>query len=354
MVKHKTLAFFIPHLGCPHRCSFCDQRTISGVQSLPTPERVAHDCEEMRTRTPGLENAEIAFFGGSFTAVDTAYQTALLEAVQPFLGKGNFDGVRISTRPDAIDPTVLERLRAYHVTAVELGAQSMSDVVLQKNGRGHTAQAVRTASAQIRAAGFSLGLQQMTGLYGSTLADEYETLYQLLACQPETLRIYPTVVLKGTDLAQLWGTPGYPCITEEEMLDFCADALDICEKAGVRVIRLGLHDSPGLHENVVGGYYHPAYREMVESRRYLRVLLHAAQEENTSALEVVTERGTQSKLIGQHAINRKKLADRGISLLVRESAEMMHGFVQINGKRYCTAACIEERREGTCMRTEHG
>jgi len=175
----------------------------------------------------------------------------------------------------------------------------------------------------------------MTGLYGSTLADEYKTLYQLLACQPETLRIYPTVILKGTDLAQIWGKTGYPCITQEEMLDFCADALCICEKAGVRVIRLGLHDSPGLHENYVGGYYHPAYREMVESRLYLRILFRAVQEESTSNLQVITAKGTQSKLIEQHSANRKELANRGISLFVRESAEIPHGFAQINGKRYC-------------------
>lgn len=132
MAKHKTLAFFIPHLGCPHRCSFCDQRAISSAQNPPAPESVAKACDEMLAKTPNLQNAEIAFFGGSFTAVDTAYQTALLEVVQPFLEKGKFDGIRISTRPDAIDATILERLQIYHVTAIELGAQSMFDDVLQK------------------------------------------------------------------------------------------------------------------------------------------------------------------------------------------------------------------------------
>ena len=184
MAKHKTLAFFIPHRGCPHQCSFCDQRTISGTVHAPEPEEITQTCREMLERSGTLESAEIAFFGGSFTAVEPAYQTALLEAAQPFLGTGKFSGIRISTRPDAVDAAVLERLKAYHVTAVELGAQSMCDRVLRLNARGHDAQAVRTASAMLRQAGFSLGLQQMVGLYGSTLQDEYDTLEQLLACRP--------------------------------------------------------------------------------------------------------------------------------------------------------------------------
>lgn len=243
MAQHKTLAFFIPHRGCPHQCSFCDQRTISGTVQAPTPEEVTQTCQAMLERSGSLESAEIAFFGGSFTAVEPAYQIALLEAAQPFLGEGMFSGIRISTRPDAVDSAVLERLERYHVTAVELGAQSMCDHVLYQNERGHDAQAVRQASAMLRERGFSLGLQQMVGLYGSTLQDEYDTLEQLLACQPETLRIYPTAVLEGTKLAEYYFRGGYPQLSQEEVLDYCADALCRCHHAGVRVIRLGLHDT---------------------------------------------------------------------------------------------------------------
>ena len=113
MAKHKTLAFFIPHRGCPHQCSFCDQRTISGTVHAPEPEEITQTCREMLERSGTLESAEIAFFGGSFTAVEPAYQTALLEAAQPFLGTGKFSGIRISTRPDAVDAAVLERLKGY-------------------------------------------------------------------------------------------------------------------------------------------------------------------------------------------------------------------------------------------------
>lgn len=325
MAQHKTLAFFIPHRGCPHQCSFCDQRTISGTVQAPTPEEVTQTCQAMLERSGSLESAEIAFFGGSFTAVEPAYQIALLEAAQPFLGEGMFSGIRISTRPDAVDSAVLERLERYHVTAVELGAQSMCDRVLYQNERGHDAQAVRQASAMLRERGFSLGLQQMVGLYGSTLQDEYDTLEQLLACQPETLRIYPTAVLEGTKLAEYYFRGGYPQLSQEEVLDYCADALCRCHHAGVRVIRLGLHDTPSLREHLLAGDFHPAYGELAESRLYLRQLKAAAADCGKTELFVETAPRTMSKVLGQHGCNRKALAEQGVSLRVRENAAVAAG-----------------------------
>lgn len=334
MVKHKTLAFFIPHRGCPHQCSFCDQRTISGTQNAPEPMEIAQTCREMLERSAPLESAEIAFFGGSFTAVETEYQISLLEATQPFLGAGKFQGIRISTRPDAIDWEVLERLKQYHVTAIELGAQSMSDAVLTANARGHTAQAVRDASAAIRSAGFSLGLQQMVGLYGSTLADEYDTLEELLRCRPDTMRIYPTVVLEGTKLAECCQDGVYPVLTQEEVLEFCADALCRCAQEGVRVIRLGLHDTPSIRERMIAGYYHPAYRELVESRLYRRVLEQAAEDDGKLELFVETAPGTLSKLLGQHGCNRKWLAERGVTLKAVETTDVLSGKLRVGKRSY--------------------
>lgn len=334
MAKHKTLAFFIPHRGCPHQCSFCDQRTISGTQNAPEPAEIAQTCREMLECSAPLESAEIAFFGGSFTAVETEYQIALLEAAQPFLGAGKFQGIRISTRPDAIDGEILERLKQYHVTAIELGAQSMSDAVLTANARGHTAQAVRDASAAIRSAGFSLGLQQMVGLYGSTLADEYDTLEELLRCRPDTMRIYPTVVLEGTKLAECCQDGIYPVLTQEEVLEFCADALCRCAKEEVRVIRLGLHDTPSIRERMIAGYYHPAYRELVESRLYRRVLEQAAEERGKPELFVEIAPGTMSKLLGQHGCNRKWLAERGVTLKAVETSNVLSGRLRVGKRLY--------------------
>lgn len=288
----------------------------------------------MLERSAPLESAEIAFFGGSFTAVETDYQIALLEAVQPFLGMGKFQGIRISTRPDAIDEEILARLKQYHVTAIELGAQSMSDAVLSANERGHTAQDIRDASAAIRHAGFSLGLQQMVGLYGSTLEDEYSTLRQLLQCKPDTLRIYPTVVLEGTKLAEYWHAGIYQMLHADTVLDFCADALRCCAMAGVRVIRLGLHDEPSIRERMAAGYYHPAYRELVEARLYLHALEQAAIDCGKTELFVKTAPRTMSKVLGQRGCNRKWLAEHGVTLKVMETMEVSSDEIVVCEKRY--------------------
>ena len=241
-MKNKgNIAIFVSHAGCPHQCSFCDQRKISAAQQIPTLEQVQEICRQAIAHPRRPKQLEIAFFGGSFTAIPEKEQNALLEAVQPFLAMEGVTGIRISTRPDCITPEILQRLQQLHVTAIELGAQSMQDAVLQKNHRGHTAQDVRNAAKWITDAGFSLGLQMMIGLDGSTPEQERETLRELLALHPDALRIYPLVVLKGTKLAERVQNGSFVLYDWETVLELCADALCACQQQGVRVIRCGLH-----------------------------------------------------------------------------------------------------------------
>lgn len=174
----------------------------------------------------------------------------------------------------------------------------------------------------------------MVGLYGSTLQDEYDTLEQLLLCQPETLRIYPTVVLAGTRLAEYCQPGVYPALSQEEVLDYCADALCRCHAAGVRVIRLGLHDTPSLRQNMIAGYFHPAYGELVESRLYLRQLQKAAADCGKPELFVETALRTMSKVLGQCGCNREALAKQGITLRVQESAAVLSGTFLTDGRCY--------------------
>ena len=129
---------------------------------------------------------------------------SLLQAAKPYIGPEGFAGIRLSTRPDAIDPPILKLLQSYGVSAIELGVQSMSDRVLQANGRGHTAEDVRQAARLIRQAGFALGLQMMTGLYESTIEDDWNTAREIAALSPQTVRIYPTITIRGTELADLY------------------------------------------------------------------------------------------------------------------------------------------------------
>ena len=203
-MKRSNISVFVPHLGCPHNCSFCDQKAISGHSGVPTAEEIGLAvAAAVSSGRLDAANSEIAFFGGSFTAIDRSLMVSLLSSGYEQVKRHRLHGIRISTRPDAIDEEILEILLRFGVTSIELGAQSMDDEVLRLNMRGHTAQDVVNASKMIRERGISLGLQMMTGLYGSTAEKDKKTAERLAELYPDTMRIYPTVVMKNTYLQYL-------------------------------------------------------------------------------------------------------------------------------------------------------
>lgn len=315
-MKHGNLAFFVPHQGCPHQCSFCSQRTITGQCHIPSPQEVAQTVERALSGAPGNRTLEIAFFGGSFTAIPVEIQMALLGAALPYVQRGQVAGIRLSTRPDAVDEEILLRLKRFGVTAIELGAQSMREEVLQNNQRGHTAQQVRQASAAIRAMGFSLGLQMMVGLDGDTAAGAWQTARELAALHPDTMRIYPTVVLPGTPLAERFLRGEYVPMTLETAVSLCAGLLDYFEEKGIRVIRLGLHSSPELERERLAGPWHPAFRELCESRRFFtRISATLEQEAPSGAWEIAVHPSCLSKAVGQRRANVQALAERGYDVV---------------------------------------
>lgn len=273
-MKHKNIAIFVPHAGCPHKCSFCDQNTITSQQTLPRAADVERICKQAFAEIGDLSETEIAFFGGSFTAIPRAYMLELLDAAKPFAARCK--GIRISTRPDCIDAKILSVLKAHHVTAIELGAQSLDDEVLRLNGRGHTAQDVRDASALIRGNGFELGLQIMPGLYGASSCSDMETREAVLAIRPDTVRIYPVVILQGTRLGELYASGAYQPRPFDRMVEEVACAMEDFMDEGIRIIKVGLHASEFVAGNALGGYYHPAFRELCESRIYRRRMETAA------------------------------------------------------------------------------
>lgn len=267
-MKHSNLSIFVPHAGCPQQCSFCNQKIISGAQHAPTSDDVHRICRQAMYEVHDKTNCEIAFFGGSFTAIDKSYMISLLEAAKCYIGSDGFRGVRISTRPDFIDRDILKLLRAYGVTSIELGAQSMKNHVLEANGRGHTSEDVYNASALIREYGFELGLQMMVGLYRSSIYDERKTAQRIMKIHPDTVRIYPVVVLKGTKLADLYESGKYKLMPFDEVVEFCAYMLEEFDIKGIDVIKCGLHASDGVEGEMVAGYYHPAFKELCEGLIY--------------------------------------------------------------------------------------
>lgn len=261
------------------------------------------------------KEAEIAFFGGSFTAIDRDYMLSLLSAAQPFLDV--FYGIRISTRPDYIDEEVLSVLKNHGVTAIELGAQSMDNSVLELNERGHTAEDVFAASRLIQSCGFSLGLQMMTGLYGSTPEKDMFTAEQFVKIKPETVRIYPTVIMKNTALADFFSSGAYVPYTLDESVDLCAGLILLFAKADIKLIRLGLHYSDSLVENSLGGNYHPAFKELCENKIFFDSFLKKARQLDTKHVTVTLHPKSLSKFVGQKKCNLERLGAMGYTPQLR-------------------------------------
>lgn len=302
---------FIPHLGCPYACVYCDQRRISG-QHGPVSEALVEQAVESAAALPRTgARRQLAFYGGSFTAIPARKQIRLLIPAKAAIDRGEIDCIRLSTRPDAIDPETLDRLRTYGVETIELGAQSMDDEVLRLSGRGHTASDVAAASEMIRAAGFRLVLQMMTGLPGDTPDRAIETARRLISLRPDGVRIYPTVIVRGTELHELWLAGRYREHTVEDAVSICAKLVPLFERAGIEVIRVGLDPTEELSGGeAVAGAYHPALGELVRSRIWLdkaRGLLKDLPRGSAVVLGAPPEK--LSQVIGQRRGNVRALIE---------------------------------------------
>ena len=303
--RESIIPVFVPHLGCPNDCVFCNQRRISG-STVPAAARDVDKAIENAAALPRTgAKRQLAFYGGSFTAIPIHEQTALLAAAKAHLDAGDIDSIRLSTRPDAIDGAVLKRLAEYGVETVELGAQSMCDEVLRLAGRGHTARDVENASRMIKAAGFRLILQMMTGLPGDSIGCSVDTARRIIALEPDGVRIYPTVIVRDTALYDLWQAGRYKEHTVEDAVEYCARIVPLFEVAGIPIIRLGLNPTEELSSGAAaGGAYHPALGELVKSRIMLQkaqVLLAGVEPGSTVVLGVAAPK--LSQMIGQHRGN---------------------------------------------------
>ena len=306
--RASILPVFVPHLGCPHNCVFCNQRRISGEAEAANAQKV----REILAGAPAKETRrELAFYGGSFTAIPQKKQLELLSAAREGIERGIIDSIRLSTRPDAIDETVLERLRAFGVETVELGAQSMDDEVLRLSGRGHTAADVRRAAKMVRDAGFSLVLQMMTGLPGDSGEQSLATAREIVSLRPDGVRIYPTVIVRDTALYELWKRGLYREHTVEDAVRLCARILPLFEAAGIPVLRLGLNPTDELSGgDAVAGAYHPAFGELVRAH----ILLEKAETllrdvEPGSRVTLAVQPRLLSQLLGQRRRNVSALID---------------------------------------------
>jgi histone acetyltransferase (RNA polymerase elongator complex component) len=309
--KHKNIPIFIPHLGCPNDCAFCNQRRISGRTSFD-PSMVEREIDEaLATLLQGCQ-AEIAFFGGSFTGIDRGLMVRLLDMAEGYVADGRVDGIRLSTRPDYIDGEILSVLKRYTVKTVELGLQSLDDHVLVACRRGHTAKQAEEACRMVKAAGFSLVGQMMTGLPAATGGSEVMTAQRICALGADGARIYPTVVLRDTELHEMLLDGRYQPPSEEESVARAADVLEVFLRHNVPVLRIGLQASEGMTEEHAVAGYHPAMGELVEGEIYYRRMAEILETLPETAGKRVTfriPRGALSCAIGQKGRNRKRLCE---------------------------------------------
>ncbi len=316
-MKKPIVPFFISHRGCPHRCVFCDQQKIAGAAGdFPSAAEIRDRVAAYR-RTSGYEVVDVAFYGGSFTGLAREDQQRLLLPLQDLIAVGEVSSVRVSTRPDTLDAAAAAFLHAAGVDVVELGVQSMDDIVLRQAERGHTAADVEKAVSCLKSEGIAVGIQLMPGLPGDTMEISLASLSRVLGLRPEFLRIYPTVVVAGTPLSHRYAEGSYRPLSLGEAVELCKRLLHRALLSGVPIVRMGLQPTVDLERDgtILAGPYHPAFRQMVEGELCFD-LLEKLTPLCTDGAEAITVSCSPSKIadfVGQKRSNIRRLfRDRGI------------------------------------------
>ncbi len=308
---HRRIALFVPHQGCPKDCVFCNQSRITGQkrEDRLTEEQVRRTIEEHRATIPPDAFVEIAYFGGSFTGLPRSYQKMLLEVAKEYIDAGVVQGIRFSTRPDYITDAIMEFLIQYGVTTIELGTQSLDDTVLELSQRGHSAAQVKKAVETIRKyPDIEVGLQLLPGLPGDSKELVMETVQKAISLQPDFVRIYPALVIAGTELEWLFQTKQYVPLTLEEAIDMVADMWVEFMQADIPVIRIGLHSSEDLRTEgtIIAGPFHPSFRQLVEAKLYADLLDLVKREVDLKEIQKVTlHPADETALRGQKGANWK-------------------------------------------------
>jgi len=263
------IPIFISHLGCPFQCLYCQQERITAQESwLPTPEAITARVDSfLRTRKPRkYSHTEIAFYGGTFTGLEPALMEGLLRAAHRYVEGGEARNLRASTKPDYVSEEKLKLLQSYGMDTVELGVQSLDDAVLREVGRGYQAKDVAHAVSMLQARGMKVGIQLMQGLPGADETEALASARSAIALRPDFVRLYPTVVLADTALAELYRRGRYQPWTLEQAIRICRELNQVFAEAEIPIIKMGLEFSSNEREGILAGPYHPSFRNLVATQ----------------------------------------------------------------------------------------
>ncbi len=313
--KHSNIPIFLPELACPHQCVFCNQEKISGTQQLPQPEDVQRIVETHLSSMKVKRIVDIAFFGGSFTGIPIDLQEKYLKEAYKFIQNGLISGIRVSTRPDYIQQEKLDLLKKYGVTTIELGAQSTNNEVLNKSGRGHNFEAIESASSLILKNEFQLGLQMMIGLPTDTFERSLQTANDIIALGAQSTRIYPTVIIKGTALEKLYNNGNYKPLSIKDAVLWTKELVKVFEKNTITILRIGLHPSEELVDgkSLIGGPFHPSFKEMVMSKIWNELIFKELKNKNPDKVTFRINDKQLNYAVGFNAINKQELTQKGIN-----------------------------------------
>ena len=334
-MRKYVIPVFVPHLGCPNDCIFCNQKSISGQKKNITKEDAKKTIDEFIEGIKDKQGEkEIAFFGGSFTAIEESKQEELLSLAYEYIKAGKVNSIRISTRPDYIDKTILKRLKKYKVKTIELGVQSANNYILERAGRGHTFEDVQKASKLIRRYGFTLGHQMMVGLPESTKIDEINTAKALIKLKPKMVRIYPVLVIKGTKLEKEYQEGKYKPLSVVQAVETCKELVRMFDNKNIDIIRIGLQntdeiaDPQSKESEVVAGPFHPAFRQLVESAMWYDAIVNKIKKLNAKVkeVEVTVNPIDVNNVIGHKKENVQKLKDTyEVDLIIKQDEKIKQG-----------------------------
>lgn len=334
-MKHYNIPIFVPHKGCPNDCVFCNQKRITGTLKDIALQDIYNTIEE-HLKTLPKENrvVEVAFFGGSFTGIDFDMQGQFLSAAYRYIKSGLIDGIRLSTRPDYIDKKILEQLKKYNVTTIELGVQSLDENVLRLSNRGHTENDVYEAVKLIKEYDFSLGIQMMTGLPGDNDELSIKTAKKIISLKPDFVRIYPTLVLKDTKLEEMYKNGEYSPQEIDDAVMLCKNLLLLFEEANIPVIRISLQTTDEISPNgsLVAGPYNSQFRELVESEIYLDKFMKALKKVSSKNAIINVNPKEISKAVGPKKSNIERINKNcNISIKIMGSDNIKPGdFIVVN------------------------
>lgn len=342
MPKHYIIPIFVPHFGCPNDCVFCNQKKITGLSTNVKVEDVEKiiltHLEYFRKNT----FIEVAFYGGSFTAIDIEIQKKLLTVPFEYKKKGIINEIRLSTRPDAINREILDNLKEYGVNTIELGVQSLDEEVLRASDRGHSSSVVYKASQLIKEYDFNLGLQMMLGLPGDSIDKSIKTCMEFIKLKPSCVRIYPTLVIRDTYLEKAYEDKSYIPLDIDTAVAQSTIILMLFYLNDINVIRVGLQPTEDIQlgKEVVAGPFHPAFRQLVESNIY-RILLdyelkNKLLQVHNEELVIGVHKSKISFLAGQKSSNIKYWKDRyGFSKVRIYEKDIPSNLIEITiGKYY--------------------